>query len=446
MHKKIIGILVCMLLIVTIIPVSGDLKEISFSNDKGNDVNPVSNADKWMKIFGGKADEYGSCVQQTSDGGFIVFGITESYGAGREDFWLIKTDSNGNKIWDKTYGGEEADWASFGCQTNDGGYIVVGRTYSFDVSKSDIWLIKIDDVGNIIWNKTFGGTGFETPFEVLQTNDGGYVVFGYTDSFGAGNRDMWLIKTDSDGNIEWDKKYGGIQDDQGHSIKQTIDGGYILAGGTFTSQTTNKFDIWLIKVDTDGEIVWDKTYGGSQHETAWSVQQTTDSGYIVCGEIDVGGLDEYNIWLLKTDSNGELLWEKVFGGFNYDRGWSVQQTSDGGYVITGDTFAGPRVDGLLIKTDSNGKEEWRKTYGGYNTDITIHVQQTSDGGYILTGYCQPRRFQLRDLWLIKTDEYGNAPYSFYNCFERSMFKLRIFEFFPILFPLFQRLFQRLGLQ
>jgi len=423
--KKIIGIFVCTLLIITSVSAVGQIKNISIIRDD-NEANPTNNGDKWMKTFGGEADEYGSSVQQTSDGGYIVFGITESFGAGSRDMWLIKTDSSGNKIWDKTYGGENSDQTSFGQQTNDGGYIVVGSTRSFDVGNSDIWLVKTDDEGNLIWDKSFGGVEYEASSEVWQTSDGGYVIFGYTDSFGAGSRDMWLIKTDADGNMIWDKTYGGTNEDQGHSIKQTTDGGYILTGETYTSDTTNKFDIWLIKTDSSGEIIWEHTFGESKHERAWSVQQTSDGGYIICGEKEIGGLNDFDIWLLKTDSNGELLWDKTLGGFNWDRGWSVQQTSDGGYAIAGDTFVGPRVDGTLIKTDSNGEKEWSKTYGGYNTDITVHVQQTTDGGYILTGYCQPKRFQYRELWLVKTDENGDAPPGR----ARNLLRFRLFELFP----------------
>jgi len=424
--KKIIGILVCTILITTAISSVGQINKTTLS--KNDEIKPINNGDKWMKTYGGADDEFGSSVQQTPDGGYIIFGITKSYGAGREDFWLIKTDSAGNIIWDQTYGGEETDMVSFGQQTSDGGYIIVGRTYSFDSVKSDIWLVKTDSQGNKVWDKLFRGNGYETASEVWQTSDDGYVIIGYTDSFGSGNRDMWLIKTDSAGNIIWDKTYGGIKDDQGHSVKITSDGGFILAGGKYTSQTTNKFDIWLVKTDNAGEIIWDKTFGGSEHETAWCVQQTTDGGYIICGEKDVGGLNEYDIWLLKTDSNGELLWNKIFGGFNIDEGWSVQQTADGGYVIAGDTFAGPRVDGLLIKTDSSGEEEWRKTYGNYYTDIAVHVQQTTDGGFILTGYYQEKRFQCRDLWLIKTDSNGNIPH-FKN---KGIFRHRGYSLFSLL--------------
>ena len=438
MHRKIIGIIICMLLIITSIPVVGLVNETSISEDTNNKINPSSNDDKWMKTFGGKEQDFGSSVQQTSDGGYIVFGVTESYGAGSEDFWLIKTDSDGNKIWDKTYGGEESDDVSFGRQTIDGGYIIVGHTYSFDVVKADIWLVKTDSEGNKVWDKTFGGTGYETASEVWQTNDGGYVVFGYTDSFGAGVRDMWLIKTDSEGNMLWDKTYGGDNDDRGESVKQTSDGGYILAGETRTSEPTYKFDVRLIKTDNSGEIIWDQTYGGSEHKTACSVQQTSDGGYIICGEIEVGGLNEDDIWLLKTDSEGELSWEKIFGDHFSDRSWSVQQTSDGGYVIAGDTFAGPRVDGLLIKTDSNGEEEWSKTYGKQYTDVILHVQQTSDGGYILTGCYQHKRFQYWDLWLIKTDENGDAPPGK----SRDLWRSRLFELFQNLFPILRLLLQR----
>jgi hypothetical protein len=424
--NKIMGFFICMLLIVTSLSVVGQEKDVLTDN----------NGDKWIKSFGGEADDYGSCVQQTSDGGFIVFGFTKSYGVGRDDFWLIKTDSLGKKIWEKTYGGEETDLACFGRQTNDGGFIVVGDTRSFDVGNNDIWLIKTYDTGEMIWDKTFGGADFDHASEVWQTDDGGFVVFGYTESFGSGSRDMWLIKTDADGDVLWDKTYGGPMDDQGHSMKQTNDGGFILTGGTYTTETTNKFDIWLIKTDNAGEIIWDKIYGGSEHETAWSIQQTTDGGYIICAEIEVGGLDKYNIKLLKTDSTGELLWEKIFGGFNWQRGWAVQQTTDGGYAIAGDTFVGPRVDGLLIKTDSTGEKQWSKTYGNYNTDITLHVEQTNDGGYILTGYHQPKRFEYRDLWIIKTDDEGNVAR---NRIITNTFLMRFLERFPNAFPLLRQI-------
>lgn len=417
--NKIVVILVCMLLVIISLSVVAQERDVLTDN----------NGDKWIKSFGGEKDDYGSSVQQTTDGGYFILGFTESYGTGKQDFWLIKTDSTGNKIWEKTYGGEEADYASFGRQTNDDGFIAVGNTRSFDVGNSDIWLIKTNNAGEMIWDKTFGGPEFDSASEVWQTDDGGFVVFGYTSSFGAGGRDMWLFKTDADGNILWEKTYGGTKDDQGHSMKQTNDGGYILSGGKYTTDSTNKFDIWLIKTDINGEIIWDKTYGGSEHETAQSVQQTTDGGYIICAEKEVGGLDEYDIWLLKTDGKGVVLWEKMFGGFNWDRGWSVQQTADGGYVIAGDTFAGPRVDGLLIKTDSNGEMQWSKTYGNYNTDITVHVEQTSDGGYILTGYHQPKRFEYRDLWLIKTDKNGDVP----TFRARNLIGSRLFELFPNLF-------------
>ena len=435
--KESIGIFIFIMIIVNTVPIAGHLTNNVIFKDI-DEIIPTTNINKWMKSFGGNKDDFGSSVQQTSDGGYIIVGITESFGEGSNDYWLIKTDSNGIKIWDKTYGGENNDDANFGCQTNDGGYIIVGRTNSFDVYKNDIWLIKTDNLGNMIWDKTFGGNGYETASEVLQTTDNSYVVFGYTDSFGIGNRDMWLIKIDSDGNILWNKTYGGSNDDQGYSIKQTIDGGYILAGVTFTSEYTNKFDIWLIKTDNSGEIIWDKTYGGSEDDNAKSIQQTTDGGYIICGETYIDGINKCDILLLKTDSNGELLWEKIFGSYFDDRGWSVQQTTDGGYIIAGDTFTGPNVDGLLIKTDNNGDTEWSKTYGGFHTDITVHVQQTNDGGYILTGYDQPGMFKYRDCWLIKTDENGNVPTSRkYERLNSSLF-YRLIDLFPALRIIIQR--------
>lgn len=437
---KFIGIFACILLIVSTVPISGQLIRNVIIDDS-EEINSRTNGNTWIRSFGGQMDDFGSSVQQTADGGYIIFGITESFGGGSNDYWLIKTDSIGNKIWDKTYGGENSDEASFGCQTSDDGYLIVGSTNSFDLGKKDIWLIKTDNQGDMIWNKTYGGAGYETASEVLQTNDGGIAIFGYTDSFGAGNRDMWLIKTDNEGNIIWEKTYGGKQDDQGNSIKQTTDGGFILAGSKYTSVYTTKFDIWLVKIDVSGEIIWEKTYGGDGDDYAWSVQQTSDGGYIICGEYYVGGVNEFDIFLLKTDSNGEVLWERIFNHILHDRGWSVLQTPDGGYIVAGDTFTGPNVDGILIKTDSNGDTQWIKTYGGHQTDITVHVQLTNDGGYILTGYDQPGMFQYRNCWLIKTDENGNVP----RIRSHEAVDFSLFYRFINLFPVLKIIIQKIGI-
>jgi uncharacterized delta-60 repeat protein len=364
----------------------------------------------FAKTYGGTNHERPYSVQQTSEGGYIVAGYTYSFGAGDYDIFLIKTDANGNLRWAKTYRGTDYDGASHVQQTSDGGYIVAGYTYSFGAGDYDIFLIKTDANGNIQWAKTYGGTYDDWAFSVQQTFDGGYIVAGYTYSFGAGSWDIFLIKTDADGNIQWAKTYGGTNWDEARSVQQTSDGGYIVAGLT-NSFGAGGSDIFLIKTDANGNIQWAKTYGGTGYgeDEAYSVQQTSDGGYIVAGWTRSFGAGGSDIFLIKTDANGNIQWAKTYRGTYDDWAFSVQQTSDGGYIVAGWTrsFGAGFYDIFLIKTDANGNIQWAKTYGGTNWDEARSVQQTSDGGYIVAGYTYSFGAGSWDIFLIKTDADGN---------------------------------------
>jgi hypothetical protein len=258
------------------------------------------------------------------------------------------------KSFAKTYGGAYWDVAYSVHHTSDGGYIVAGETNSFSASYySDAFLVKIDTNGNIIWAKTYRGTYWDKAYSVQQTSDGGYIVAGETNSFGAGYDDIFLIKTDASGNLQWAKTYGGTDDDKAYSVQQTSDGGYIVAGWT---RSFGAYDIFLIKTDADGNIIWAKTYGGIYWDKAYSVQQTSDGGYIVAGYTGSFGAGSADIFLIKTDANGNIIWAKTYGGIDDDLASSVQQTSDGGYIVGGYTgsFGAGSADIFLIKTDANG--------------------------------------------------------------------------------------------
>jgi len=251
--------------------------------------------------------------------------------------------------WERTYGGSDDDEGYSVAQTSDGGYIVAGRTRSFGAGEYDVYLVKTDGLGDTIWTRTYGGGGEDLGYSVALTSDGGYIVAGYTGSFGAGG-DVYLVKTDAVGDTILTRTYGGSSDDWGYSVAQTSDGGYIVAGRT-ASFGAGGYDVYLVKTDGLGDTLWTRTYGGSDDDYGYSVAQTSDGGYIVSGGTRFFGAGSWDFYLVKTDAVGDTIWTRTYGGSGNDHGNSVAQTSDGGYIVAGVTAAG---DVYLVKTDSLG--------------------------------------------------------------------------------------------
>jgi hypothetical protein len=315
--------------------------------------------------------------------------------------------------WNKTFGGSNIDVGHCVQQTDDQGYIITGYTRSYGASGRNIWLIKTDIAGDEEWNNTFGGSEDEEGKSVQQASDGGFIITGYTKSSTAGGEDVWFIKTDNVGNQEWTKSFGGSNDDGGTSVLQASDGGYTIAGYT-SSYGTGSVDVWLIKMNQTGNEEWNKTFGGYSSDGAWSAQQTSDGGYIITGwTYSHGGGYLGNVWLIKADNAGNEEWNQAFGGTDVDRGYSVRQTSDGGYIIAGYTssFGAGLDDVLLIKTNASGNMEWQKTFGGSGRDYGYAVKQTNDGGYVITGYTRSYGAGGDDVWLIKTDDEGGEIFN-----------------------------------
>ena len=362
----------------------------------------LSDGSTWDRTYGGAADDTaaGETVQ-ANDGGYAVLGDTNSFGAGDSDFWLIKTDADGNTQWNKTYGGELAEVSGDMCVTTDGGYAMSGYTKSFGAGGQDFWLVKTDANGNTEWNMTYGGTDNEYAYHVEQTVDGGYILLGQTRSFGAGNNDFWLVKTDANGNTEWNMTYGGTGNDVGIHVIQTADGGYALAGST-SSFGAGSNDAWLIKTDASGNTEWNQTYGGTGYDGGQCLEPTSDGGYALACLTTSFGAGSLDFWFIKLDASGNTEWNMTYGGPGSDGPTHFIQTEDNGYALVGFTTVGSDQNASLIKIDALGNMEWNQTYGGTGSEIAYALLETNDGYYLLTINTDSFGAGEDDIWLVST--------------------------------------------
>lgn len=375
---------------------------------------------QWQKTLGGSDAEEAYSIQQTIDGGYIIAGyaysndgnVSGNHG-GNGDYWIVKLKSTGEPDWQKCMGGSGQDIANDIKQTADGGYIVVGSTQSNDGDVTgykgfrDCWVVKLDNSGNIEWEKTLGGSLSDEGHSVQLTTDGGFIIAGETGSSDGdvtgnhGSGDLWVIKLTGTGEISWQKCLGGSDVDFGQAIQQTKEGGYIVAG--YSASTDGDVsgnhglgDIWVVKLDNSGNIEWERCLGGSSYEWIYnnsSITQTTDDGYIVTGYTTSadGDVSENHgfrdCWVVKLGKEGDLEWEKSLGGSNEDSGFSIKETIDGGFIIAGSTQPdNAYADLWIVKLNNTGTTvQWQKEMGGSGLDVAYSVQQTKDDGFIIAG-------------------------------------------------------------
>jgi uncharacterized delta-60 repeat protein len=316
-----------------------------------------------------------------------------------------------NAQWARTYGGIDFDRAFFIQQTSDGGYIAAGYTASDGAGVSDFWVLKLSLAGVIEWQYTYGGSGDDVAYAVQETSDEGYIIAGYTYSFGAGESDYWILKLTSEGVVEWQFTYGGIGDDRAYSIQETSDEGYIVAGYMhfFGVQTS---DIWILKLTSGGDIEWQHIYGGTGDDKAYSVQQTSEGGYIVAGSTQYLGAMDHDFWVLKLTPAGFFEWQRIYRGYGDDVAYFVQETSDEGYIVAGDTnsFGFKESEFWVLKLTSIGDIEWERIYGGSDNDYLNCIQETSDGGYVVTGNTYSFGGGDSDFLVLKLSSTGNIEW------------------------------------
>jgi uncharacterized delta-60 repeat protein len=373
---------------------------LSFFVTAGAQPNPDT---LWTRTYGGSGRDEAYSVQQTTDGGYILVGSTWPLDSGATDCFLVKTDSQGDTLWTRTYGGSSFDYAYSVQQTADGGYILAGHTQSFGAGMFDAYAVKTDAQGDTLWTHLYGGAEPDYAHCVQQTADGGYIFAGYTTSFGAGYYDIYLVKTDGIGVILWTRAIGGDDSDMARSIQQTSDGGYIVAGCT-NSLGEGGNDFYLVKTNSQGDTIWTRTYGGSNEDIAFSVQQTADGGYIMAGYTNSFSAGNYDYYLVKTNAQGDTLWTRTYGGSASDYAYSIKQTDDHGYIVAGHCRwgSGHQYEFYVVKLDSQGTTLWVRNFGGSLDDGAYAVQQTTDGGYIVAGYTNSFGAGGRDYYLVKT--------------------------------------------
>ena len=420
----------------------------------------------WQKTIGGSGVDRLRSIKQTADGGFILGGNSYSgisgekseSNRGNNDYWVVKLNINNTLEWQKTIGGSGDDIFITVKQTVDGGYILGGYSASNISGEKtensrggyDYWVIKLNSNGGIVWQKTIGGSSDDGLFSIQQTTDGGYILAGTSNSNISGEKtensrgsssDYWVIKLNSNGDIEWQKTIGGFSDDALRSMQLTTDGGYILGGhsnssvsGDKTDSSRGDFDYWVVKLNSNGSIAWQKTIGGADNEEFNSIQQTTNGEYIlggrsysnISGEKTQNCRGAYDYWVVKLNTIGAIIWQKTIGGIGYDGLWEIQQTTNGRFIITG--FSDSNISGektessrgsydcWLVELDSNGTLTWQKAIGGSSLDDLNSIQQTTDGGYILGGYSASNISGEKtensrggyDYWVVKLKVIDNA--------------------------------------
>jgi len=373
----------------------------------------VTNAQiTFQKGYGGTQLDEAKSIQQTYDHGYIIAGNTYSFGQGVWDAYLIKTDSTGSILWTKTFGDVYENYIYAVTQAVDSGIVAVGYTQNIGTNSRDIYLIKTNASGTLLWSKIIGWNGNDEGHSVKQTSDGGYIICGLANENGGVG--ACLVKTDNNGDVTWAKKYDDITSNGyvefGSSAEQTSDGGYIMAGQSENSFCAGGSDMYLTKTDANGNIVWNKLYGGIDHDFAYSVKQTMDGGYIMAGYTLSYGAGNEDVSLVKTDSFGDTLWCKTYGGSLRDYSYSVSQTTDGGYILSGytETFGAGGNDFYLIKVNAGGNLQWTKTFGGNSDERAFDVRQTSDVGYIVAGLTDGFGLNATSFYVVKTDSMGNS--------------------------------------
>ncbi len=349
----------------------------------------------WSGNYGGQFNESGNSGSMTADGGFIAIGSTFSFGAGDHDIYIVRTDSLGVALWNRTYGGVLTDYGYDIRQTADGGFIVVGMTKSYGEPNGDILLLKIDSLGAEVWSKTFGGAKRDEGWSVRLTSDGGFIICGITNSFGAGYSDMYFIRTDSLGNTLWSKTFGGPGGDTGCAVRIAADGSFYGIGST-GSFGLGYSSLYVVHISAAGDSLWANTYG-DRADFGYSLEITRDGGLALAGS------SQGDMYLVRTDATGFVMWQTTFGGSKDDRAYTVSETPDGGFLIAGvtESFGAGKIDIQVLRVDRSGWKIWSGTYGGSSSDYCRSMTLINNQDVIVVGHTWSFSSGGSDMYVLK---------------------------------------------
>ncbi len=399
----------------------------------------------WKRFLGGSANDVARSIVATSDGGYVAAGHASTgdgdvgNNKGETDIWVTKLDENGNLVWENNYGGTEDDRANEIIQLSDGGFLVAGYSFSSDGDVTsnngleDFWVIRLDQSGSLVWKSSLGGSGADIAESVIETSDGGFIVAGYTyssdDDIGGDNNggaDFWIVKMNQNGDDVWERNFGGTDNEFGESVREAADGGFVIVGSALSSDgdvgnNSGEEDMWVIKVSNDGDLEWESNFGGSAEDRANELFITSDdeiyiSGFSESADGDVGnnsGLSDF--WVVKLDNSGDLIWENNYGGTDQDIARSIDQTTDGGFVITGRSSSSDgdvgsnegNWDYWILKIDDEGEVNWETNLGGTKKDNAWAVRQSADGTYVVAGSARSEDGDVggnkggQDFWIVK---------------------------------------------
>ena len=386
------------------------LSLVMVSKTSGASPNSDPTVTPWAKTYGGRNGEGARAVAIAENGDIIVAGVTNSFGAGSYDFWILRLDSNGNVKWQKTYGGSDDDMAFAVAVAPNGDIIVAGVTNSFSSGTADVWVLRLDENGNVKWQKTYGGSDIDIATAVAIAGNGDIIVAGVTNSFGAGGGDFWILRLDANGNVRWQRTYGGSDDDIAAALAVAPNGDIIVAGGTdsFSSGTA---DVWVLRLDENGNVKWQKTYGGTKDDVANAVAIAGNGDIIVAGVTNSFGTGSYDFWVLRLDENGNVKWQRTYGGRRDNEARTVVVTPNGDIIVAGVTnsFGTGSDDAWILRLDADGNVRWQRTYGGSKEDGANKVTIAPNGDVIMAGYTKSFGAGYWDAWVLRLPSDGNLP-------------------------------------